>query len=314
MIPIFGPDDIRPELSIEALIPSAEQALRAISDGTAQAPVYVLYPNDQADIHVKSAVLPNCPIFTVKMAGWSQILVDRGEPASSGMIAVFDSETCKPIAILQDDHLISDYRTAAAGAVVARLLAPETAQSALIVGTGMQAHLQAEALLLSRDIKRVHVWGRDIGKADALCEKLAKKFPKICVHVTHDLAVSVPSADVIVTATGAREPIIQADWIRAGQHITSVGSDDATKCEIAPSALSLADVYVDAQSSGEAYGVPHRAISKGLIQPGDLTEIGLALESGIVRTDSQTTIACLSGLGIQDLTAIKQLFGKLTFR
>lgn len=96
MIPIYGPDDLRPHLDIVDLIASAKQAFRAISNHTAHTPVYVLHPNELADIHVKSAVLPDCPIFTVKMAGWSQVLVDRGEPPSSGMIAVFDNETCKP--------------------------------------------------------------------------------------------------------------------------------------------------------------------------------------------------------------------------
>ena len=114
MIPNFQAEDIRPHLTIEALIPSAEEALRAIAADTAQTPLFILHPNSWSDIHVKSAALPDCPIFTVKMAGWSQKLAQRGEPASSGMIAVFDSETCRPVAILNDNHLISDYRTAAA--------------------------------------------------------------------------------------------------------------------------------------------------------------------------------------------------------
>ena len=182
MIPMFGPENIRPHLRIENLIPSAQTAFRAISDGTAQAPVYVLHPSDLADIHVKSATLPNCPIFTVKMAGWSQVLVDRGEPASSGMIVVFDSQTCKPLAILQDDHLISDYRTAAAGALVAKLLAPTDASSALIVGTGVQAKLQAEALILVRPIRQLKIWGRSARKVSAMVEDLRHAFPTVEIN------------------------------------------------------------------------------------------------------------------------------------
>lgn len=312
MIPIYGPDDIRPHMDIANLIPSAEQAFQAISDGTAHAPLYVLHPSDKADIHVKSAVLPGCPIFTVKMAGWSQVLLDQGEPPSSGMIVVFDSETCKPIAILQDDHLISDYRTAAAGAVVAQTLAPPNAETALIVGTGRQARLQVEALLLVRPIKTIEIWGRNFGKARALSAELSDRFSGCDFKASNDLTKSTPAADVIVTATSAKEPVIRAEWVRPGQHITSVGADDATKCEIAPEVLAAARVFVDAISSGKAYGNTRQAISVGLIDDQQLIEIGTVLKSGFDRNPAQITIASLSGLGIQDLMAVNQFWGNLT--
>ncbi|AHD01118.1 ornithine cyclodeaminase family protein [Leisingera methylohalidivorans] len=311
MIPVIGPDAIRPHLSITGLIPAAERAFRAISDGSAQAPVYVLHPNDRADIHVKSAALPGCPIFTVKMAGWSQVLADRGAPASSGMIAVFDSETCRPLAILQDDHLISDYRTAAAGALVARLLVPAAARSALIVGTGTQARLQAEALLAVRAIKTLQIWGRDRAKAGALCQELSARLTGVAVQMAHDLPTAVARADVIVTATGAKDPVIQAGWIRPGQHITSVGSDDTAKCEIDPALLKDAEVFVDAKASALQYGAPARAIAAKLLVEDALTEIGSVL-AGKIRSKGATTIACLSGLGVQDLTTVEAFRAELT--
>lgn len=310
MIPIFGPEDIRPHLNIESLAPTAKAAFRAISDGTAQTPVYVLHPNDLADIHVKAAALPGCPIFTVKMAGWSQVLADRNEPASSGMITVFDSETCKPLAILQDNHLISDYRTAADGALVADLLVPDDASSALIVGTGAQAQLQAEALMLVRPVQRLQIWGRSAAKVSALRQKLLAIFPGLDVSAAVHLQAAIAKADVVITATGAKEPVVQADWIRPGQHITSVGSDDTNKCEIDPSILKSADVYVDAISSAAKYGAPSRAIAKGLITEVNLTEIGRYC-TGKAGKGANTTVACLSGLGLQDLTAVNEFWAKL---
>ncbi|EAQ26018.1 ornithine cyclodeaminase family protein [Roseovarius sp. 217] len=310
MIPVIGPDAIRPHLSITRLIPAAEQAFRAISDGSAQALAHVLHPNALADIHVKSATLHGCPIFTVKMAGWSQVLADRGEPASSGMIAVFDSETCKPLAILQDDHLISDYRTAAAGALVARLLVPQEARSALIVGTGTQARLQAEALLAVRAIETLYIWGRDPTKAGELCRALGAGLTGVAVRIADDLPAAVAQADVIVTATGAKDPLIQAGWLRAGQHLTSVGSDDMTKCEIDPALLQDAEVFVDAKVSALKYGAPARAIAANLLPEEALTEIGSVLtrESG---NRQATTVACLSGLGVQDLTTVNAFWEEL---
>ncbi|WP_208354492.1 ornithine cyclodeaminase family protein [Pseudaestuariivita rosea] len=310
MIPFFGPEDIRPYLDIESLIPTAEAAFRAISDSTAQAPVYVLHPNDLADIHVKAATLTDCPILTVKMAGWSQVLADRGAPASSGLIAVFDSETCKPLAILQDDHLISDYRTAAAGALVVKLLAPEDATSALIVGTGAQARLQAEALMFVRPIKYLSIWGRSAAKVTAMVRDLQLAFPAVDIRGMDNLPAAINRAQIILTATGAKEPVIRAEWIKRGQHITSVGSDDTTKCEIDPAILKDADVYVDAIESAVEYGAPSRAIGKGLIKKADLTEIGLLIGS-LAKSHANTTVACLSGLGVQDLTAVNRFWDKL---
>ncbi|MEJ2018411.1 MAG: ornithine cyclodeaminase family protein [Maritimibacter sp.] len=310
MIPVVGPDAIRPYLNIMRLIPAAEQALRAISDGSAQAPVYVLHPNELADMHVKSATLPGYPIFTVKMAGWSQVLADRDESASSGMIAVFDSETCKPLALLHDDHLISDYRTAAAGALVAKLFVPAEARSALIVGTGTQARLQAEALLAVCTIKTLHVWGRDRAKAGELCRSLGALQTGVTVQIADDLSASVAWADVIVTATGAKDPLIQAGWIRPGQHITCVGSDDTTKCEIDPAILKDAEVFVDAKASALKYGVSARAISAKLLCEEALTEIGSVLTRDPGNRQA-TTVACLSGLGVQDLTTVNAFWAEL---
>lgn len=310
MIPFYGPDDIRPYLKIKSLIRSAETAFRAISDKTAQAPVYVLHPNDLADIHVKSATIPGCPIFTVKMAGWSQVLADQDKPASSGLIAVFDSETCRPLAILQDNHLISDYRTAGAGALVAKLLVRKGASSALIVGTGVQARLQAEALMMVRPVQQLRIWGRSEYKVRNIAQKLQSKFPQADIRATENLRSSVAGSEVIVMATGAKEPVIRKDWIKPGHHITSVGSDDTTKCEVDPAILKNACVFVDAIDSAVRYGAPSRAIAEGLIDRKHLTEIG-SLTGLVPKSKGKTTIACLSGLGIQDLTAVNTFWNKL---
>jgi len=308
MIPIIGVDAIRPHLDVERLIPSADAALRAISAATAQTPLFILHPNTWSDIHVKSAALPDFPIFTVKMAGWSQKLAEKGEPASSGMIVVFDSETCRPIAILNDEHLISDYRTAAAGAVAAKLLAPVDARRALIIGTGVQAFLQTKALLAVRSIDAVDIWGRDEGKTSSLVARLRDIYPHIDINIVEDLQQSAPAADVIVTATAAKEPVLQAEWVRPGQHITSVGSDDASKCELDPQILASAQVFVDSKTSALAFGSTQRALHQDLLCADDLVELGSALEAGHSYSKAGVTVACLTGLGVQDLTVVNSLW------
>jgi len=314
-IRFISADEIRPHLNIDRLINSAANAFQALSGGKAQAPVYVLHPNTYADLHVKSAVLAGCPIFTVKMAGWSQLLADRGEAPASGLIAVFDADTCRPVAILQDDHLVSDYRTAAAGALAAKMLAREGASTVTVVGTGTQARLQAQAAALVRPVESIRIWGRTPRKSAALATALSTDLPGVEVKAQNDLEKAVRSADIIITATNAKGPIIEGGWLRPGQHITSVGSDDAFKCELAPSVLAAADlVVVDAFEPAEKYGNIHRAVNAGLLKiQSDVTEIG-AILNGVARGrchESDLTVASFVGLGIQDLTAVQTLLADL---
>ncbi len=311
---VFGPDEIRPHLGIAALIEPMADAFRIYSQGKAQTPVYVMHPNDLADIHVKSAAMTGCSIFTVKMAGWSQALVDRGEPPSSGIIAVFDAETCRPIAIVQDDHLISDYRTAAAGALAAKILARKDARSAAIIGAGAQARLQAMAVCLVRPIETLFVWGRSPEKRQTFVEQLRTDLPNLTIEIAETPEQAVRKCDIIITATTAKTPIIEAEWLSPGQHLTSVGSDDATKCEVSPAALGKADlVVVDAKTAARDYGNVHRALIAHAPDP--LTN---AIEIGDIligkhagrRDGGDLTIASLVGLGIQDLAAVNTLFEK----
>lgn len=208
LIQFVGPDDIRPHLNIERLIEPMKQAFIAFSQGKADTPIYVLHPTAQSDIHVKSATIEGSPFFTVKMAGWSQVLSQKGEHPSSGIIAIFNSQTCQPVAILQDDHLISDFRTtAAAGALASQYLSRPDSETVTIVRTGTQARLQALAVAHVRSIKKLMVWGRTSAKAESLAHQLAEQLPDVSVTAYQNLEAAVRCADIVIVATMAREPI-----------------------------------------------------------------------------------------------------------
>ncbi len=164
--------------------------------------------------------------------------------------------------------------------------------------------------MLVRPIKRLQIWGRSEAKGSALMQDLQVAHPNIDIGMVNDLPLAVAQAEVIVTATGAKEPVIRVEWIRPGQHITSVGSDDTTKCELDPVILRDADTYVDAIDSATKYGASSRAIAEGLITTSKLTEIG-SLSEPVTIVETNVTVACLSGLGVQDLTAINGFWPKL---
>lgn len=312
---IIGADELRPFLSIAGLMEPVKEAFIALSRGRGQSPAAVLHPTTQADLHVKSAVIAGWPIFTVKMAGWSAVLHQRGEQPSSGMIAVFDAETCRPMAILQDDHLISDYRTAAAGALAARYLARQNARSAAIFGTGTQAYLQALAVAGARPLRTIYICGRQREKSARLAASLAKELPNIRLVTDAAPRAAVENADIVVTATNAREPVLFGEWLSPGQHVTSVGADDTQKYEVDFTCLQRADIFlVDSIDAARAYGNLHSAL-KSHFAAAMLTpmEIGRGLAGGgqMRRDDDQITLASFVGLGLQDLAVTRHVLEQM---
>lgn len=308
--PIISRDVIARHLGIATLLDPAADAFKAVSAGRSRLGIDILHPTDYSDIHVKSAVLEGASVFTVKLAGWSARNEAAGLPASSGMIMVFDSASCRPIAMLQDDHLISDLRTAAAGALAAQVLSNHTLTTVGLLGAGEQALRQIEALRLVREFEEVRIWNRGKDRAKKLKAVLAAMYPELRIMVEDTAQTVVETADLVVCATASKEPVIKPEWLKPGVHITSVGSDDGTKAELDPECLKMADlVVVDSGAAAGEFGNARRAIAEQAVAPEDLTEFGHILSGRAPgrQSENQITIATFVGLGIQDLTAVQLL-------
>lgn len=315
--PIYNRQQIADVLSVEQLIEPMIEAYTAFSSGKGQSAIEVLHPTSQSDLHVKSAVLAGSDLFTVKTAGWSATNEAKGLATSSGMITVFDSQSCHPIALLQDDHLISDLRTAAAGAVACQLLAKADVQTVAVLGAGEQAFLQLMALCLVRAPIRVVLWSRNIEKADKLAQRITDSQSHLKVEVVTDVETAVRDNDVVICATAAKQPIVKGDWLMPGCHLLSVGADDASKCELDSTVLERANlIAVDSIDACQRYGNLFRGQRDGVdIQLLPLKELGslLTASASARQVDSQVTVASLVGLGIQDLKAVEVLRRSLMF-
>ena len=305
---IVTADELRAAIGFEQLIEPVADAFRRSSAGEAQNGLIVLFPGDDptaGDVYVKSGVVRGEPMFIVKVAPWFAANAHAGTP-QGGFLAVFDSTTGHTRAILADEHYLSDIRTAAAGAIVARLFAPARVQTATVLGAGVQAYWQSLALFHERPFERLLVWARDPAKAAALIERLRQRLPGVACQVVHIVEDAVRAADVIVTATQSREPIVRGAWLRRGQHITAVGADDPTKCELDAEVLLRASVFVDERGTAEANGDVYAAIVNGADRADLINgEIGQVL-AGNLRgrfSDQQTTVAKLIGVGAQDVAA-----------
>ena len=294
-----------------AAIDCIEGAFAALAGGKVVMPpvLSMEMPTQGGEVDVKTAFVPGLPSFAIKVSPGFFGNPALGLPSTSGLMMLFSAQTGMLEALLLDNGYLTDLRTAAAGAVAARHLSRQDASTACILGTGVQARLQLAALCLVRPITRAVIWGRDADRAEKAAQDMAER-QGIDVRAVPDAETAARQADIIVTTTPATAPILQAGWLKPGQHVTAMGSDQHSKSELAPDCLTAADLYVpDRLSQTRVIGELRSAIAAGLIASDrEFAELG-AIIAGTApgrQSDDQVTIADLTGTGVQD-TAIANL-------
>lgn len=305
---ILTEDRLRARIALDdAAIDVVEAAFATLARGGVEMPpvLSMHLPDRNAEVDVKTAYVPGLPGFAVKISPGFFDNPARGLPSTSGLMVVLDSQTGRVRAVLLDNGYLTDVRTAAAGGVAARHLSRPDSTCAAIFGAGVQARMQLKALRLVRPITEAVIWARDPARAQALAADLAGD--GLRVHAEPDPERAAASADIIVTTTPANAPILRAEWLRPGQHVTAMGSDQPGKNELDPHCLSRADLYVaDRLSQTRLMGELRAALAAGLAPDEamipELGQIAAGLRPG--RTSArQITIADLTGTGMQD-TAI----------
>ncbi|MBN9036974.1 MAG: cyclodeaminase [Rhizobiales bacterium] len=290
-----------------AAIEVVERAFAALASGRVVMPpiLSMAIPDANGEVDVKTAYIPGFEGFAIKVSPGFFDNPKIGLPSLNGLMILFSARTGQVLALLLDNGYLTDVRTAAAGAVAAKHLAPANVETAGVIGTGVQARLQLQAAHLVRPFGQALVWGRDPAKAHACAVEISAALG-IPARAEPDPARLVAASQLVVTTTPAEEPVLKADWLHPGLHITAMGSDQAGKNEIEPAALAAADLYVaDRVSQCEKLGELRSALAAGVWTrgtPPELGEIVAGTKPG--RTDdSQITICDLTGTGAQD-TAI----------
>jgi len=336
--------EIRALLDPRSCISAMEQAFAAYSTGRAQLPavIHLDIPEDEApgnaapqnrgEIHVKAGYLNGGPYYAVKIVSGFLNNPQLGLPANDGMIVVFDARTGAPAAFLLDNGFITDFRTGAAGAVAARHLARAKISSVAVIGTGAQARYQLEMLALERTFSEVRIWGRDRDKACACADDLAKRrdeestskaagegarptrsvggggrVPACDFAVAESVREAVDGADLVITVTASREPLVRAAWLKPGVTVIAVGSDGPDKQELDVDVLARADkVVADSIPQCLRLGEIHHAVERGAISKdkiyAELGEITAGLKPGRV-SESEIIVCDLTGVGVQDVAA-----------
>ncbi len=311
-IKIVTEDQLRSHVGLDLdTVKCVEAAFAALAGGEVVMPP--ILSMDIAAYHgevdVKTAYVPGVDSFAIKMSTGFFNNPKVGLPSLGGLMVLFSAKTGVLEALLLDNGYLTDIRTAAAGAVTAKYLARQEAKSVAIIGGGLQARLQLEALCLVRPVERAQIWARNADQAAQTAEELTGKLG-IDVNPAHTADAAVGGADIVVTTTPSTEPLVMADWLQPGQLVIGMGSDNTHKNEVEPAALGRADMFVcDRQSQCERLGELHHAIEAGIVDADDeQIEIGQII-AGVQpgrSTEGQLIICDLTGTGVQD-TAIATL-------
>ena len=309
-------DEIKRLIDIPQLIREIEVGFVLYSEGKVVVPPvgFLHFDEPPGDVHIKYGFVTGDEFYVLKMASGFYNNAQLDLPVADGVILVFSQKTGHLKLILLDECWLTDMRTAAAGAVAAKHLAPDSIEHIGIVGTGVQARMQLELLKDVVDCQSCFIWGRDANKVQGMIEDLQAREAIQTWGLELKAATQIDDllsqCNLIVTTTSAKEPLIRADRVQKGTHITAMGSDDHGKQELAAELLAKADrVVADSVSQCVDHGECFYAVKDNKIEEASILELGNVIknpEIGRTRED-QITVADLTGVAIQDIQIAKMV-------
>jgi ornithine cyclodeaminase len=302
-------DQIKAILPTLDLLPAIETGFAAYSTGQAVVPPVGELLLDEGEVHIKYGFIHEQPYYVIKIASGFYNNPSLGLPSSDGLMLVFDQKTGQLSGILLDEGYLTNVRTAVAGAIAAKYLAPESIQRIGIVGSGTQARMQLTHLKQITACRDILVWGLVPDELPVYQDEMTGQGFR--VETTFKAGDILRSCNLIVTATPATAPILQAADLQAGTHITAVGSDTPEKQELEATILERADLVVaDSISQCLLRGEIHQAIKTGQLRQDRVVELGDIIAGKVLgRTnESQITVADLTGVAVQDIQIASMVY------
>lgn len=295
--------------TVEA-IPIVEESFGEYALGKAHMPpkIYLNPPGKGGDFRAMPAFIESSGACGIKWVNVHANNIHRGIPSVMAMIILNDAETGEPISVM-DGTLITSMRTGAAGGVAARHLAKSDASVVALVGCGAQAVTQWDAVCAVREIREARVWGHESGLAEAFIAKVRREGVKFIVAETVKDCVS--HADIVITTTPVRKPLVLREWIAPGTHINAIGADAVGKEELDPGILNDAVVVVDdieqSSHSGEINVPLHEGSYKREQIAATIGEVVAGLKKGR-KTREDVTVFDSTGLAIQDMAVAWRVY------
>jgi len=316
MAEIFNLNQIKEVLGNIDAISCIEEGFAAYSQGKVVVPPVgeLIFDNPPGDTHIKYGYIKEDEYFVIKIASGFYENYKLNLPSNSGLMLMFKQKTGELACILLDEGYLTDVRTAAAGAVAARYLAPKNVHRIGIFGAGIQGRMQLEYLKSIVNCRDVIVWGINQGELDSYKNDMEPHGYN--VQTTLEADDIAASCNLIVTATPTKAPLLQAGQIRKGTHITAMGSDTPEKQELDTGILRKADIVAaDSIDQSDSRGEIFKAKEAGVLTNEDIVELGNVIASKELQrtSDDQITVADLTGVAVQDIQISKAVYEALLF-
>lgn len=236
----------------------------------------------------------------------------RGLDAHQGSVLLHSAETGELMAVM-NGSAITEIRTAAVSGLATRLLARDDAKELAIIGTGVQGRSHLRAMAAVGGFERARVCSRRVENAEAFAKEHGPHVP-FEIEPVADVKSAVKSADVIVTATSSRTPVVERDWIRPGAHINAVGSSIPTTREVDTATMAASALFVDRRESTlNESGDYLFAAKEGAIGPdhirAELGELINGKKSGRTSPEEITLFKSL-GIAVEDLASAQHLYDR----
>lgn len=299
-------DEVRRHVPFTAVMAAVEKAFIALDAGESRL-FDVVRGSGGGREHffaVKSARDGSIPVLGLKAGSYAPENHARGLPAHTSTTLLIDDATGRPCALVEADYL-NGLRTSAADALAVRALARADAETLGLVGTGGQAVFEALAVAHVRAIRRILAVGADPARRRAF-EHAVRERLDVRIEFT-DVESAARRADILVTVTPARAPLVRAAWVRPGTHVSAMGADDVGKQELDVELVARASLWVDDPAQAARIGETQHALRAGRVTLESLRArtLGRLLRepSAPVRAAADVTVFDSSGLAIQDLAA-----------
>lgn len=306
-ITFLSATDVKQCITMEDAIDDMEHAFLQLANQQVIMPLRttVTITNEHATTHIMPAFFEQEKQLGMKVVSLFPNNSTRNLPAINGVILLLDATTGEPKALMDASYLTA-LRTGAVSGLATRLLAREEASHVAIIGSGVQALTQLEAIVHVRPIKRVSVWSRSHEHALTFASQIEHRFD---TQVCRDIHQATCDADIICTATNSTEPLIYFENIKKDAHINAIGSHSRTMHEIAPEIFKHTTTVVDQHEAAFAEaGEIISAIEAGILDADSILELGALLKTKESKLKQKLTVFKSVGLAIQDISIAEKVY------
>jgi len=285
----FEEAKVRRLLRIPELIAAMREVLAEFSSGKWQQPVRGVLSQHEGFFGVMPASGESMGIKMVTFYPKNKEL-----PTHMAVIALFDPKTGEPLALM-DGRYITEMRTAAVSAVATDALAPRDAKVLTLLGAGVQAHAHLEVLPHVRQFQEIRVWNHHPEKAERFAEAHG-------IRAMKNLEAAVRDADVVVTATSAREPVLKGEWLKPGAHVNAVGASRPDWRELDDAAMRNVVIVDSYEGARKESGDVILSGTTPFAELGEILNRTKRVEPGV------TTVFKSLGMAVEDVAAAKLVY------